>query len=147
MGRLRTFQRPGDERLYITDDDNRRYCQAMLALTHPFGGDAERFMRYALERNAPRSGDVETAIRYFGTELPLIQEMLAPLINAIEEMLPDFVLWIGVMGFAQDKDFIVALQKLHAALSALPPPKGSDKQNIFRSIADTMPVPAVATKH
>jgi hypothetical protein len=125
--------------LAISRDDHRHYCDALLALTRPLGGNVQTLMRFALESGAPRDRDAHESVRYFGPELPLIVKMLGSLVVALDEVIPDFKQWMVLTRFGNDKDFILALLAIDRALATLPKLRGKDRRMALASIMPKIP--------
>lgn len=113
-----------DGQPFIKRSDHKRYCDGLLNVTKAFvqvqGGalaiHADRLMKFALERDQPRSGDPNTATKYFGANLQTVQGIIQPMVETLIDKLPGLDTWLAVTGFGNDKDFILALWALVRAV-------------------------------
>ena len=124
-------------KFFISRDDHKRYCEGLLRLARVHGADVEDTMRRALQGAAtdgPECNTVATAA-YFGTDLPVVQEIIRPLIETFTDMLPGFDIWMTVTGIGNDRDFILALINWQRVLLRMPKPRGNDRNRILQRIA------------
>ena len=120
----------------ISRDDHRRYCDGLLALARPLGGNAADEMRRALAAYVPGSAKPEQTAAYFGTDLPAVQEVIRPLLDAFRHTLPDFDIWMTVTGVGNDCDFILALLNwLRVLTGTTETPRGVNRARILQKIA------------
>jgi hypothetical protein len=115
--------------------------QILLAVSRSFGGDIEWALRNALSDGAPKSGDYREVDRYFGKDAEIIAAILDPFMAALDEIIPGFKRWVMVSGYANDKDFILALLKWQQSLVK---PTSGERVKIMRGIADQCLKPAAA---
>jgi len=123
-------------RFFIGKDDHRRICEGLLALARPFGGNAESELRRVLSEGVPAAHAVEETAAYFGTDLPVVQEVIRPLIETIRVSLPGFDIWMTVTGFGNDCEFILALLNWQRVLTGVTEtPRGVNRARILQKIA------------
>ncbi len=120
-------------RFFIDPDDHRRYCDALLSMARVWGDDAEDELRKALHAGVTTTL-AQTSL-YFGADMPVVQEILKPLLEMISKMLPGFDVWMIVTRFGDDRDFILALVNWRRIIVKAPKPSGADRRNIFAGIA------------
>lgn len=104
----------------------------LLAVARPFGGDIEWTLRNALHDGAPKSGDYREIDRNFGKDAKTIRDILDPFMTALDQVIPGFKMWSMVSGYANDKDFILALLKWQQSLVK---PTSGERVKIMRGIA------------
>ncbi len=122
-------------KFFISRDDHRRYCEGLLRLARVHGYDVEDVMKRALQGATPGGPDVEATAAYFGSDLPVVQEIIRPLLETFREMLPGFDVWMTVTGMGNDRDFILALINWQRVIVRMPKPRGTDRNKILQRIA------------
>jgi hypothetical protein len=123
-------------RFFISKDDHRRYCDGLLALARPLGGNVEAEMRRALADAVMGEIKTEETAAYFGSDLPVVQEVIRPLLDALRNTLPDFDIWMTVTKFGDDCDFILALLNWQRVLTGTTEtPRGVNRARILQKIA------------
>ena len=115
--------------------------QTLLAVSRSFGGDIEWTLRNALADGAPKSGDHREIDRHFGKDAQVIKAILDPFVDALDETIPGFKRWMMITGYANDKDFVLALLNWQQSLVK---PTAGERVKIMRGIADRCPIPATA---
>ncbi len=122
-----------NDKFFISRDDHRRYCDALLVMARVWGDDAADELRKALQAGVTTTLD-QTSM-YFGRDLPIVQEILKPLLEMISKTLPGFDAWMAVTGLGDDRDFILALINWQRVVVKAPKPSGKDRREIFAGIA------------
>ena len=122
----------------LSPDVHRRMCAAVEQLSVPFGDPVHRMIRAALRNGRPLAGDRQATMAYFGADLPLIQTLIKPLVEAINGILPGFGAWLRASRFGDDKDFVLALLEWVRAVTEVAPMRGSERSGVARTIASDL---------
>ena len=90
-------------------------------LADALGPKIGRMMRLALSGGEkPIGGGVAEAMKYFGDNLTVVLKLIAPAIEAIDDMLPGFRLWLDATGYGDDRFMLKTLQEIVNALERMP---------------------------
>lgn len=89
----------------------------LVALAGAAGEASGRLMREALEGGVPHSGGKDEAARYFGEHYVAVSRVCAPVVIAIDGMIPGFSDWLNHTGFGDDKLMLLALMEMASSLA------------------------------
>ncbi len=134
------YYQASDGRRFIGKADHARILAALTRIAGAFadtmpGSDIAEKMRLALQDGRPRGGGVEGARLRFGTDFDAMAHLAAPMVQALDEMIPDFALWLELTRFGDDHFMIAALVAMAGRLT------GMNKPSDARQRPDHIPLP------
>jgi len=94
----------------------------LMTVASAMGPRIESVMYDAVQDGKPRGGGCEETVRYFGDNLEAAHAICAPVVVALDGMIPGFKGWIEFTGFADDKLMMVALMNIAHELAKRPRP-------------------------
>lgn len=109
-------------RRWISKDDHSRILGALIATADAFsqveGGQVSLLMRKAVGKGRPLGRGAPELQSHFGKDLPIVQQVIVPLVQSLEGMIPGFMDWMTITGFGNDKDMAIAMVTWSEALAA-----------------------------
>jgi hypothetical protein len=107
----------------------------LMTLAASFGPRIEGLMKEALQSGDPRGGGIEETRKFFGQNFEAACYVVAPVVVAIDNMVPGFKDWLEVTGYGDDRYMMVACLEIANALARRRKPADA------RSRPDGIPLP------
>jgi hypothetical protein len=107
----------------------------LLIVAQAFGPKVFGLMRDALQGAEPRGGGIEETRKFFGENFEAACYVCAPVVVAIDNMVPGFKDWLEVTGYGDDRLMMVACLEIANALARRSKPADA------RSRPDGIPLP------
>src|SRR6266852_3501673 len=123
---LALYQAP-DGRRFIGTADHQRILSGLARIADAMGevvpgSSIPEKMRLALQDGRPRGGGFEGAKLKFGVEFEAMAHLAAPVVTAVDGMLPGFQLWLEVTRFGDDHFMISAMVEIANKLTGMKKP-------------------------
>lgn len=92
----------------------------LIHIADAFNPRIGALMRRALEDRKPQG--IAVAMKQFGKDLPSVCKRCEPTVEAIDQMVSGFKVWLDTSGYGDDRRMIAALLAITDRLDGMPTP-------------------------